>query len=54
MTIVNIHDAKTHFSDLVSRVQAGEDIIIAKAGRPVLRLIPFKSKKKARVPGSFK
>lgn len=54
MTIINIHEAKTHFSDLVARVQTGEEIIIAKAGLPVLRLVPFKQRKKARVPGSAK
>lgn len=54
MTIINIHEAKTHFSDLVTRAQTGEEIIIAKAGTPVLRLIPFKQKKAKRVPGSAK
>ena len=54
MVIVNIHEAKTHFSDLVARVQTGEEIIIAKAGLPVLRLVPFKPKKQARSPGSAK
>lgn len=54
MTIINIHEAKTHFSDLVARAQTGEEIIIAKAGSPVLRLVPFKQKKKARKPGSAK
>ncbi len=54
MTIINIHEAKTHFSDVVARVQSGEKIIIAKAGSPVLRLIPFKQKKKTRTPGSAK
>ena len=52
MTIINIHEAKTHFSDLVTRAQTGEEIIIAKAGTPVLRLVPFKQKKAKRVPGS--
>lgn len=38
---VNIHQAKTHFSQLIERVQAGEEIIVAKAGRPVARLVPI-------------
>ncbi|KJC63035.1 type II toxin-antitoxin system Phd/YefM family antitoxin [Agreia bicolorata] len=39
MRTVNMHDAKTHFSRLVSAAEAGETIIIAKAGRPVAKLI---------------
>jgi prevent-host-death family protein len=38
---VNIHDAKTHFSRLVDEVAAGETVIIAKAGRPVVQLVPL-------------
>ena len=41
MTIVNIHAAKTNFSSLVDQAAAGEEIIIAKAGRPVARLMPL-------------
>jgi prevent-host-death family protein len=37
---VNIHDAKTNFSKLLARVMRGEEIVIAKAGKPVARLIP--------------
>lgn len=37
---VNIHEAKTHFSRLVERARAGEEIVIAKAGKPVAKLIP--------------
>ena len=37
---VNIHEAKTHFSKLIERVRLGEEIIIAKAGEPVARLVP--------------
>ncbi len=49
---VNIHEAKTQFSKLIERVQQGEEIIIAKAGRPVARLVPAKQGVKRRVPGS--
>lgn len=48
---VNVHDAKTHFSELLERVQRGEEIIIAKAGRPVARLVPLEAAG-PRVPGS--
>jgi prevent-host-death family protein len=39
MTTVNMHEAKTHLSRLVARVEAGEEITIARAGRPVARLV---------------
>jgi prevent-host-death family protein len=55
MTItVNIHEAKTHLSRLLQRVLAGEEIIIAKSGRPVARLVPISRKPKQRSPGSAK
>jgi prevent-host-death family protein len=38
---VNIHEAKTHFSQLVERAAAGEEIVIAKAGQPRARLVPL-------------
>lgn len=40
MSIVNVHEAKTHLSALMARAEAGEDIVIARAGQPVLRLVP--------------
>jgi prevent-host-death family protein len=39
--MVNVHDAKTHFSQLLARVAAGERIVIAKAGKPVAVLAPI-------------
>jgi len=49
---VNVHEAKTHFSKLLAQVSAGEEIIIAKAGKPVARLAPIEAKAtKKRVPG---
>jgi prevent-host-death family protein len=49
---VNIHAAKTNFSKLLAKVSAGEEIIIAKAGKPVALLSPIKaSARKKRVPG---
>ncbi len=50
---VNVHDAKTHFSALLDRVLAGEEILIAKAGTPVARLMPLlPAADRARIPGS--
>lgn len=43
MTTVSIHEAKTHLSRLLARVEAGESIIIAKAGRPIVDLVPHVS-----------
>ena len=51
---VNIHEAKTHFSKLLARVRDGEEVIIAKAGIPVARLVPVKEQVARRVPGSAK
>lgn len=52
-TTVNVHEAKTHFSKLLSRVQAGEEIIVAKAGKAVARLSPV-HESRSRTPGSAK
>jgi prevent-host-death family protein len=49
---VNIHEAKTHLSRLLTRVSSGEEVIIAKAGKPVARLVPIKEKSAHRKPGS--
>lgn len=51
MTIFNIHEAKTHFSKLLERVLNGEEIIIAKAGKPVARILPVINNVSPRVPG---
>lgn len=52
MTMVNIHEAKTHLSRLLERVEAGEEIVIARAGKPVARLTPFEEAAPSRVPGT--
>ena len=39
-TMVNVHEAKTHFSRLLARVENGERITVARAGKPVARLVP--------------
>jgi prevent-host-death family protein len=48
MAIVNIHEAKTHLSRLVDQVAGGEEIIIAKAGKPMAKLVPIESGQKSR------
>ncbi len=49
---VNVHEAKTHFSRLLARVSKGEEIVIARAGKPVARLVPLVSSTTRRTPGS--
>jgi prevent-host-death family protein len=51
---INIHEAKTHLSRLVERVEAGEEITLARAGRPVARLVPYRTRQKPRRPGLWK
>lgn len=53
MAIVNIHEAKTHFSKLVEKAMNGEEVIIGKSGTPVVKLIAIQKKTK-RVPGALK
>ena len=52
--IVNIHEAKTHFSRLVERAMRGEEVVIGKAGKPVARLVPYREDRAPRVPGGWK
>jgi prevent-host-death family protein len=52
--IVNIHVAKTHFSKLVEAVICGQEIVIAKAGKPVARLAPIQTKRPKRRFGVLK
>jgi prevent-host-death family protein len=51
-TTVNVHEAKTHLSRLLERVSQGEEIVIAKAGRPVARLVSVEERPARRTPGS--
>ncbi len=53
-TSVNIYEAKTQFSRLVERVEAGEEIVSARAGRPVARLVAYRARTAPRVPGLWK
>jgi prevent-host-death family protein len=53
MRSINIHEAKTHLSRLVDEVNAGEEIVIAKAGKPLARLIPFQRRSVRRKLGAL-
>ncbi len=50
---VNMHEAKTHLSALGVKAWEGEKVVIAKAGKPYLLLIPYKEIRKRRKPGGF-
>lgn len=54
-TFVNVHDAKTQFSRLIDRAHAGEEIILAKAGVPWAKIIPYEPSPAllSRKPGRF-
>lgn len=52
--IINLSDAKAQLSQLVERAAAGEEMIIAKAGRPMARLVPMKTATMVRTPGLLK
>jgi len=51
MLTVNTHEAKTHLSRLLARVANGEEIIIARSGKAIAKLVPVKQKTPKRVPG---
>ncbi len=51
---MNIHDAKTHLSRLVDRAAAGEEITIARAGKPVAKLVPYQAPVEHRTPGAWR
>ena len=62
VTVVNVHQAKTQLSRLLARVEAGEDVVIARRGQPVARLVACKPstkrqpdilKEKVAIPESF-
>jgi prevent-host-death family protein len=54
MQTVNIHEAKTQFSRLVDAAASGEEIVIAKAGKPAARLVPMERAKVTRRFGGLK
>jgi prevent-host-death family protein len=54
VSVVNIHEAKTQLSRLVAQVEAGEEVILARNGKPAARLVPLAAAPAARVFGSMK
>jgi prevent-host-death family protein len=49
-----MHEAKTHLSRLIQRVEAGEEIIIGRSGKPVAKLVPYQEERVQRRPGALK
>jgi prevent-host-death family protein len=52
--VINIHQAKTHLSRLVERVEGGEELVIGRAGKPIARLVPYADSRPARRFGSMR
>ena len=52
--VVNVHEAKTHLSRLLERVEAGERIVLGRNGRPVARLVPYVADREPREPGALR
>lgn len=51
LRVVNVHEAKTHFSRLIDAAHAGETIVVAKGGKPWARLVPLEQPAARRMPG---
>lgn len=54
MKTVNVHEAKTHLSQLLDLAASGEEVIIARAGKPLAKLIPYQVKQQPRKSGYWK
>ncbi len=54
MQMVNISEAKAQLSALIEKVLVGEEVIIGKAGKPLARIIPYRSERRKRRPGALK
>lgn len=54
MRQVNMHEAKSRLSALVEEVLAGGEVVIARAGKPLARLVPYKERSEPRKPGRWK
>lgn len=52
--IINVHAAKTNLSRLLERVEAGEEIVLGRAGRPIARLVPYVPEGRKRWFGAMK
>jgi prevent-host-death family protein len=53
MNLVNVHEAKTHLSRLLQRVEAGEEIVIGRGGHPTARLVPYRESRGQRQGGQW-
>ena len=49
--VINVYEAKTRLSELLERAGRGEEFVLARAGRPVARLVPYRPEREARIPG---
>ena len=49
--VINVYEAKTNLSKLLNRVEQGEEIVLGRGGRPVARLVAYRSRRAPRVPG---
>jgi prevent-host-death family protein len=54
MEHATIHQAKTNLSRLIEKAEAGEEVIISRGAKPVVRLVPIESRANTRMPGMFK
>jgi prevent-host-death family protein len=54
MDAVSIHEAKTHFSRLVARAEAGEEVVVRRGAKPVAKIVAYHAPTTPRVPGSLK
>jgi prevent-host-death family protein len=54
MEAVSIHEAKTHFSRLVARAEAGEEIVVRRGSKPVAKLVGYQEPTEPRVPGALR
>lgn len=51
--VVNTHDAKSRLSELIREAQQGVDVVVARNGQPVARIVPWEPDRPARVPGAW-
>jgi len=54
MQITNIHEAQTHFSELINRVIAGDEVIIGRSGKPIAKIIPYNENDEPRRGGQWR
>jgi prevent-host-death family protein len=54
MDAVSIHEAKTHFSRLIARAEAGEEIIVRRGSVPVAKIVAYRAPTTPRAPGALK